>query len=278
MRRGSSLCIGEGARCSVLVSNLRPSKEVSERIVNAVPRQRVEDLVAVRQGIITCGGKTYEAIYFTSKTFPGLEVYASKRFTVVKGEGRPDGIWATPLTSEGAPAPTIDDAEREINPSIFQSRERVEDIARVREEGFEVDDDNDPAPENIPVGAPPAVSTDGLYQGQSWGWDGIDKRHQVGGGFEEPSFADGWQTQNKTYLEFFLHLLPLAWLQNVLLVKTNKEMCHQKDNTCPLQFGELLQFIGMRLLMATVQGWTLDEFWNFDPVPKPQEEGPCPYN
>ena len=152
MRRGSSLCIGEGARCSVLVSNLRPSKEVSERIVNAVPRQRVEDLVAVRRGIITRGGKTYEAIYFTSETFPGLEVYASKRFTVVKGEGRPDGIWATPLTSEGAPAPTIDDAEREINPLIFQSRERVEDIARVREEGFKVDDDNDPVPENIPVG------------------------------------------------------------------------------------------------------------------------------
>ena len=34
----------------------------------------------------------------------------------------------------------------------------------------------------------------------------------------------------------------------------------------------------MRLLMSTLQGWSMEEYWYYDPVPRPQEEGPCPYN
>jgi hypothetical protein len=49
-------------------------------------------------------------------------------------------------------------------------------------------------------------------------------------------------------------------------------------NSPPLMLGELMRFIGMHLLISTLQGWTSDEYWYYDPFPKPQEDGPCPYN
>ena len=80
--------------------------------------------------------------------------------------------------------PPIIAATQTIGDEIFFAQNRAEDIACVRAEGFEVDDDNDPAPENVPrlFDVPPAaaVVNGGLFEGQSWGWNGID-RHQTAG-------------------------------------------------------------------------------------------------
>ena len=88
MARGGTVHIGEGARCSVLVKNLHLTREVTQRTLNPAPRQRMSDLVVVRQGNITCSGLTCEAIYFTSPLFPDLELHAAKRFTVVTHKGQ----------------------------------------------------------------------------------------------------------------------------------------------------------------------------------------------
>ena len=269
--------LGEGARCSVLIKNLRPSREVEQRIVNPAPRQRATDLVAVRRGNITRGRRSYEAIFFTSPTFPDLELYAARKFTVVEQEGHADRLWETPLQADGTPAAAVTDDEGvAINENIFS--DRADDIARVRAEGFEVDDDNEALPDNMPQPGAPAieVNQDGLFRGQSWGWDGIDRRATSGGGYEEPSFTNGWSPHNKTYLEIFLHFLPFAWLQTVLLAKTNESI--ESGNSPPLSLGELMRYLGMRLLMSTLQGWSLEEYWCYEPLQRPQEEGPCPYN
>ncbi len=55
MVRRRSLRLGEGARCNVLVKNLRPSREIKECILNPQPKQRVTDLIVTRQAIITRG-------------------------------------------------------------------------------------------------------------------------------------------------------------------------------------------------------------------------------
>ena len=87
-----TLRLDKGARCSVLVKNLRPTREVTQLILNPAPRQGVTDLVAVRHRNITHSGLTYKAIYFTSPLFPDLELHAAKRFTVVTHKGHGDGI------------------------------------------------------------------------------------------------------------------------------------------------------------------------------------------
>ena len=241
MPRGRILRLGEGARCSVLVKNLRPTREVSQRILNPAPRQRVTDLVAVRRGNITRSGLTYEAIYFMSPIFPDLELHAAKKLTVVTHEGHGDRIWSTPLHADGTPALAVtDDEGQEINADVFNANDCMDDIARIHAEGFEVNDDNEALPENVPImGAPPVkVNEDGLCRGQSWGWDGIDKRAVVGGGYEEPLFTNGWSPQNKTCLEIFTHFLPNAWLETVLLVLTSAEL--ERDNSPPLTLGDLM--------------------------------------
>ena len=79
MVRPPTLRLGEGARCSVLVKNLCPSREITERILNPLPRQHVTDLIVTRRAIITRGRAMYEAIFFTSATFPNLELHAAKK-------------------------------------------------------------------------------------------------------------------------------------------------------------------------------------------------------
>jgi hypothetical protein len=279
MAQSRPLRLGEGARCSVLVKNLRPSREIKERILSPLPRQRVTDLVVTRRAIITRGRSSYEAIYFTSATFPNLDLHSARRFTVVNAEGHPDRVYTTILQGDGTEATPVEpDAEREIDPSIFNATDTLEDIARVRAEGFEVDDDNEALPENRPaLDAPPIeVSADGLLRGQEWGWDGLDQRVLKGGGYEDPSFKNGWSPVNKTYLDIFVRFLPFAWLQNILLPKTSASLETEKGH--PLTLGELMRYIGIRLLMATVQGWATSEFWDYSGVQRPQEDGPCPYN
>ena len=58
--------------------------------------------------------------------------------------------------------------------------------------GFEVDDDNEPSPENVPAPDVPQVERGALHEGQQWGWDGFDQRASLGGAmYNNPSFADG---------------------------------------------------------------------------------------
>ncbi len=213
MVRPRTLRLGEGARCNVLVKNLRPSCEITERILNPLPRQRVTDLIVTRLAIITCGRSSYEAIFFISPTFPNLELHDASRFTIVDAEGHPDRVYTTILQADGTEATPADpEAEREIDPSIFNARDSLEDIARVRAEGFEVDDDNEALPEKRPaLDAPPIeVSADGLLRGQEWGWDGLDQRVFKGGGYEDPLFKNGWTPANKTYLNIYVRFLPFV--------------------------------------------------------------------
>ena len=59
MTRRRTLRLGEGARCNVLVKNLRPSREVKERILNPQPRQRVTELIVTRRAFITRGNPLF---------------------------------------------------------------------------------------------------------------------------------------------------------------------------------------------------------------------------
>jgi hypothetical protein len=64
----------------------------------------------------------------------------------------------------------VENEEREI-PSMLN-----EDISNFRAQGFSVDDDNEPAPENIPTAADTA--NDGMYR--AWGSEPLDARRVVG--------------------------------------------------------------------------------------------------
>ena len=109
--------------------------------------------------------------------------------------------------------------------SKFSSLQRTKlekDIALVRNMGFEVDDDNEPAPENVPGGNAPPVNGGALLEGQEWGWDGIDRRAMLQGSmYNGSTFTNEWSPNGKSFSEIFLHCFPCFFLEVTIVEATN---------------------------------------------------------
>jgi hypothetical protein len=282
MARRNRHRLGDGARCSVLLSKLRPSERVDNAFPNSESTQRLDDLVALRRQLVTRRGLTYDAIFFSSASIPDVELSAARRFVLVLEEGPNDGVWEEVANNPAPGNPSLPDGDVDnpvpIDDAIFNLRGTAEDIAMVRNQGFDVDDDNEPVPENVPTDDGPTVDdNNGLYEDQTWGWDGIDRRAN-NGGYEEPSFTNGWTPINKSFLDLFLHAVPYTWLTTVMMSKTMETMRRVSPNCNVLRLGEFLRYLGIRLLMSTCIGWTKEQFWRPANEAYDQECNHCPYN
>jgi hypothetical protein len=110
-------------------------------------------------------------------TFGDSVVYCAERFAEVKVEGEPDGFFDKkvdlPIIAN-APKFSVDDLDKPIHTYVIDKMgrsTRSEDIVLARSQGLEVDDDTEPAPENIPAAGAALDSTTNL-PGQAWGWGG----------------------------------------------------------------------------------------------------------
>ena len=99
----------------------------------------------------------------------------------------------------------------------------------------------EPAPENVSLVDAPAADT--LFEGYTWGWDGIDHRAVVAHNYNYPSFKNGWIPQSLSYIDIFLHCIPLKWLRVVLLPSTSRDM--READIAPLKLGDLLRYLGI---------------------------------
>ena len=119
-------------------------------------------------------------------TIPNEEHYCSKKFCTVLEEGPEDllfdGEVQEPTNVEEEQAPT------EIDGAVFHSGNQNEDIEFVWNQGLVIDDDNELAPENI---LQKQVTFSHLFDGQSWGYNGIDQRATSVLVDQEPSFQGG---------------------------------------------------------------------------------------
>jgi hypothetical protein len=52
----------------------------------------------------------------------------------------------------------------------------------------------------------------------------------------------------------------------------------EREKGHPLMLGKLLHYLGIHLLMATLQRWALSKFWDYRGTARPQEDGPHLYN
>ena len=100
MPRQAALRIREGARCSVLISRLHPNKAND---------QRLTDLKAVRVARTSRRGHVYNALFFTSESVPGVELFCASRYAVVVKKGLPDRLWGGGTVREAAPVDDISD-------------------------------------------------------------------------------------------------------------------------------------------------------------------------
>lgn len=166
MARKKRLHHGIGAICQVVKRLLHPRKLIADKYPNAQKNDVLGDLLAVGCEEKTVGKKPQLCILMRHSDFDDGEIlYAVVRYCRVLTEGPPgdrflNTIAATPESPAGVASPGIENAEVEV-PEILGGT--INDASIFRAEGISVDDDNEPAPENIPV---PSTNTniDCIYE------------------------------------------------------------------------------------------------------------------
>lgn len=270
--------LGQDAKCSVLLSYLRPSARIDQQFPNKIAGQRLDDLIVLRLGQVTRSGNTFWAVYFRSETFgDDVELYAARRYVKIIQEGPPNLFFDLPTSPQvpAAASGNVEDGGQAIEADTFlRTGDAAEDIRNVLAQGLAVDDDNAPAPENIPAANTTLDrdATTGLFEGQSFAWNGVCQRKLMTNQKLPPGF-NNWNPNCKSLLEFFYKFFPMAWLENTCVVNTSKSL--EEAGYAPTCVGEILRFIGLWLLMATVVGFSRRDF--FSSRDFCETDAPCPY-
>ncbi len=168
------------------------------------------------------GGKGFVSIFFCSSTIPGL-LHAAERWVKVEEQGPLDQLWEDAAPAK-APATTvaIDEDGEEIADFVFNAQNRADDIALVWDMGFMVDDDKELAPKNVPADGAPPVNGEALFEGQKWGWEGINCRAILQGRmYNGPTFANEWSPNGKPFIDIFLHFLPCYFIEVTIVEATS---------------------------------------------------------
>ena len=219
---------GVGAECSVLIKLLHPRKLVSDTLMNWEDNERLVGLVAIKKEKRSVNRKDQDCIIFRHDRFLNQELYCTSKFCKVLKEGSRVDFFAD-ATSDSAPPVeaqvNLNESESDLLPDGFEHlRGTSEDIAIMTDMGFDVDDDNLPAPENVPdPSAQQSASTNGLFDGQSWGWNGICNRRSRNCCNFKASLRgiDDICLHAMTYLQMFLLFFPKL-LIGLIMTQTNK--------------------------------------------------------
>ena len=117
----------------------------------------------------------------------------------------------------------------------------------------EIDDDNEPAPETIPV--PESATTSPILH-SSWGHSGFSFCKQEGLPNNPAKLSSPVNTtRNNINLQLFEHLFPRQYVEDVIIIKMNKKL------KLPCSYGEFLRWIGIWVLISTVNGCDRHAFW-----------------
>jgi hypothetical protein len=96
----------------------------------------------------------FMSIFYRSDAIPG-RLHSAERWATVLKQGTSE-IWGGEPEATMATAPVIPSKQNKpITDFVFNTQNWAEDIALVRAMGFEVNDNNEPAPKNIPTNDAP---------------------------------------------------------------------------------------------------------------------------
>ena len=242
---------GVGSICEVLIKYLHSRPVVVAKYPNAAASQRLGGLLCIRQETKSVNHKQVMCYVFRHDQFEDHELHCLRRWSKVTTEGNPDHFF--PLdTLEAVSNEQEGAAELEV-PAL---EGLAYDIQRLRAEGYDVDDDNEPAPENTPTEA--ASGDHAIYD--DWGFSGICQRRAEQLGCEAArlrSVTCETVMSGLDILTMFMMFLPKAFFESVLLVETNKMIQGH-----PVTFGEFLQFVGIWLYMSTTAGYSRADWFS----------------
>ena len=198
---------------------------------------------------------------FRHPCFPGKLLHCVKKYAKVSRQGPPEHFFDAPLNNEeaGDAGGAVGEPHlpaRQPLPEVFLGNFQMDDpeIVRAVTEGIVgIDDDNQPARENIPHYN--TTRDDTCQYSDVWGHDGLCFRRMSSANNRKAKLIHHSSDLKLTKLQLFEILFPTKWVKEVLIPETNKEL-RQK-----LVYGEFLQFLGIILKISTQVGFDRFSFW-----------------
>ena len=250
---------GVGAIASCISRFIHPSKPIREKNPNRQKGHKLEGCIIIDQVEKTIkrgSEKPIPCYTFSHPDYDGIIFYASRHYVHVTTEGPVDSLFAAVDSRSSVGGETVVEAEvisnqvegnEDISTLITRSDQTLtsDDIAGYRRQGISVDDDNEPAPKNLPsVVLPDEAVTPPVLE---WKKDGIicprlaNNLRNSAAGLKNYSFDE---VKKMTKLELFLTLFPVNFLNEVLIPETNKNLA------LPIDLREFIVWVGCWFYMA----------------------------
>ena len=242
---------GEGCEFTCLMKHIHPQKKVQKRYPDYNKRDdELDGCLMLREGIKRTSGKLRKTFFFTHIEFPDEELHICRGFVTITKEGEAEGIFEKDIESN------VETASNKEIPEL--SGDANEDVARFLAEGFVVDDDNIPAPENVPIENNP-TNQNVLYE--EWGNATHCNRARMFGRNETQPHLNN-EPKTNDLLEWFIFFLPWDFFRSTIITATKNII-----EGSPVSEGEFIRYLGIWLLMATVHSGTCRRsFWSLDPI------------
>ena len=175
---------------------------------------------------------------------------------------------ATDPANTDAASNTIPNNIEELHPLIQEMLDQGgnnldnDDIINVMAGAPMIDDDNQPAPENLPSTEDSTGATDDIM-GQ-WTHSGIcDWKATIQSNAKPELTFWTLLLSNPLNLNLFEGLFFLSFIKTTILPQTNQNLPHGEK---PILYGEFLHWIGLWMLMGTIVGPQRQEFWATSPI------------
>ncbi|KAL7578819.1 hypothetical protein ACA910_016040 [Epithemia clementina (nom. ined.)] len=283
--------LGVGAKCTVGLRYLHPKDKISQVIPNQTSSQKLTGLLVVGKELKPIRREPNECIVFRHEDFHNQPLWCVRNYVSINEEGPGQSFFegedergaATAAAAQangragnnnnddenlegagdGGDVAANQAAEEEPLPDTIQ--ELVgnihldgDDIEQAMRDAPMVDDDNMPAPENVPV----AGNAGDIMIG--WEHNGICNRKANVPTNPSPilHFVQPGALLETTNLQLFEGLFFKSYIEEVIIPATNNEMRSKSS----LTYGEFLRWMGLWLLMSTMLGPQRHEFWSVSPI------------
>ena len=207
---------GKGAVISILIKFVHPLALIQEKFPNPENRQRLEGCLMVRQEVKEISHKDQLSLVVTHDDFKDAngnlqELHAIKKHFSIQ-EGDPDLFFDVPQErqEETIDTPLPDAVDNELSGGNHGG---LSDLVVALSGVVDVDDDNQPAPENIPtmMDTPSIIST-------KWGHEGVCFRKEANRPNSPAVLVYPVDTtRDNINLQLFECLFPKDFLQEVMI-------------------------------------------------------------
>ena len=250
--------LGVGAKTSCLSKFIHPSEHIRNKYPNPIQGHRLEGCVVVRQEVKKVSRRDQLCVVihhddFKTSSDDFVELYAVKRYLKVTEEGSPDYFFDHANTEladeEGAPQALPQVVEDALNGQSNETN-MLEALRGV----VDIDDDNDPAPENIPAPTDNndrVLDTEWKHHGHCFRRSANMANHKACLNFRVDPTRDDY------FLQLFEGLFPMEVVQCIIDSVNDKLTSEQR-----LTHGEFLRWIGVWVLISTVDGSDRRAFWS----------------